>query len=428
MGIHALECLPMEASATNSHQGIDRLRRLVTWAAAGAACAVPATVAASMAVDLLQKRGRKERKAPRPGTFHSQVENSQLSIYTDGATLYDDMLEAIDSASQSIMMETFIWKNDEVGQKFLDAFNAAADRGVDIHLIYDGFANLTIPRSFYSQLDDRVHVLRVPTVARRFWKGPLRYSGFNHSKILVIDDEVAFVGGYNIGSLYARHWRDTHLRSVGPGTWGLRQAFAQVWNEFNDSEDQVPWIPPTAWESKLRVSANLPIQLIYPIRTMYINAFERAQERIWLTTPYFIPDQQLLKALIEAAERGVDVRVMVPQESNHVLGDLLSRGFFEQMVESKVTVLLYTACMIHAKIATVDGQWSTVGTANIDRLSLSFNYETNVEVIDPDFASEMEKAFRSDSEHCVELGAEWLDRHHLTKLAERALIPMRPFL
>lgn len=418
----------MGATPRKLRQGIERLRTIAPWAAAGAACAVPLTVGASLAVDLIQKRGRKQRKAPRPGTFHSRVEDSQLSVYTDGSTLYEDMLDEIGSAAESIQMETFIWKNDEVGQKFIDAFNAAAARGVDIHLIYDGFANLSTSRTFYDQLDERIKVLRVPTVARKFWRGPLRYSGFNHSKILVIDSDVAFVGGFNIGSLYARHWRDTHLKAAGPGTWGLRQSIAQVWNEFHDSDEQIPWVAPTAWESKLRVSANLPIQLIYPIRSMYINAFERAQDRIWLTTPYFIPDQQLLNALIDAAARGVDVRIMVPQESNHILGDYLSRGFFEQMLRSDVTVLLYTAAMIHSKIATVDGMWSTVGTANIDRLSLTFNYETNVEVIDPDFATEMEKAFLSDAEHCKVLGSDFMDRHPLAQVAERALRPMRPFL
>lgn len=418
----------MGLNPLKKNQRLEKVRRIAPLVAAGAAAMIPATIGASMVIDLLQKRDREQREAPRPGTFHASVEGSELSIFTDGETLYEDMLDVIGSATESIQMETFIWKNDEMGQKFVDAFNAAAQGGVDIHLIYDGFANLSIPRSFYAQLDDRIKVLRLPTVARKFWKGPLRYSGLNHSKILVIDNEVAYVGGFNIGSLYARHWRDTHLKVTGPGTWGLRHSICQVWNEYHDADEQIPWVAPTTWESKIRVSANQPIQLIYPIRSMYLNAFERAQDRIWLTTPYFIPDQQLLKSLIEAAERGVDVRVMVPQESNHILGDYLSRGFFEQMVRSKVTVLLYTASMIHAKIATVDGTWSTVGTANIDRLSLTFNYETNVEVIDSDFAAEMETTFRADAEHCQELGTDWLDRHQLTQAAEWVLRPMRPFL
>ncbi|WP_342667737.1 phospholipase D-like domain-containing protein [Arthrobacter castelli] len=356
------------------------------------------------------------------------MEESELSIYTDGAAVYDDMIDAINSARHSVLMEAFIWKNDEVGQRFVDTFNAAAGRGVDTYLIYDGFANMLVPRSFYRQLSEQIHVYRLPVVGRKFWKGPLRYTGVNHSKILVVDDAIGFVGGYNIGSLYARQWRDTHLRGIGPGLWGLRQSITRLWNEAHEPGEQIPWIPPHSWKPELNVAANLPIQLVYPIRHMYLMAFEKARDRIWLTTPYFIPDQQILEALVAAAERGVDVRVMVPRDSNHVLGDWVSRGFFGELLEAGVSILRYTSSMMHAKTATVDGQWSTVGTANIDRLSLTFNYETNVEIIDPKFAAELEKVFRSDAEHCEQLSSAWHDRHPMVRVAEAALVPLRPWL
>src|SRR5699024_12811044 len=152
------------------------------------------------------------------------------------------MIDAIDSARDSILMETFIWKNDEVGQRFIDAFNAAAARGVAVHLIYDGFANLTVPAAFYRQLSTRIHVLRLPTVARSFWKGPLRHSGINHSKILVIDDDVAYIGGYNISSNHARHWRHNHLPSIRPGAWTFRQTVARVCHEFHPARVQTAGI------------------------------------------------------------------------------------------------------------------------------------------------------------------------------------------
>ncbi len=398
--------------------------------AAGISLAVPAVATASvMTLDLVKQRGRRKREAPRPGTFHSSVGGSTLNIYTDGTSLYDEMLEAIDSARDSVLMETYIWKNDEVGQRFIDAFNAAAQRGVEVRLLYDGFANLIVPRSFYRQLSEKVHVSRLPVIGRKFWKGPLRYTGFNHSKVLVVDDVDAFVGGYNIGSLYARHWRDTHLRIGGPDVWGLRHSIVRVWNEDREPDEQIDWIPPHAWNPEIRVAANLPLQLSYPIRNMYLQALERAHDHIWVTTPYFIPDQQILRALIEAAERGVDVRVMVPKDSNHVLADWVSRGFFGQLLDAGVTILLYATSMTHSKIATIDGEWSTVGTANIDRLSLTFNYETNVEIIDPGFAAEMEKIFESDAQHCEELSSpEWRDRHPMARVTEAALRPLRPLL
>lgn len=402
--------------------------RNTTKLAIGGMLGAQATVIASLAaLDWWKNRDRKERTAPRPGTFHAQVEESEMTIYTSGATVYDAMIEAIESAEKSIHLETFIWKNDAVGRRFLDALNAAAERGVDVSVMYDGFANLVVPPRFY-RFSDNVKVFRIPVLRRQFWKGPLRYTGFNHSKILVVDDYIGFVGGYNIGSLYAHQWRDTHVREVGPAVWGLRNSIASVWNE-NPRVEPMEWVPPQNWDPEVRVAANLPVKLVYPIRQLYLNAIERASDHIWITTPYFIPDQQILEALLEASQRGVDVRVMVPKDSNHILADWVSRGFYGRMLEADLTILLYAASMIHAKTATIDGEWSTVGTANIDRLSLSFNYETNVEIIDRDFAAEMEKVFLADSEHCEVLTSpRWRDRHPMARVAEAILVPLRPVL
>lgn len=399
-------------------------------AVAGVTAAVPVLAAASVtAVDWVMQSGRKKRTAPRPGTFHTRLDESDLSIYTSGAELYDDMLEAIESAQHSIQLTTYIWKADEVGQRFVDALNDAADRGVEVFVLYDGFANLVVPRSFYRQFNDRIRVHRLPVLGKRFWKGILRHTGANHSKILVVDDHVGFVGGYNIGSLYTDKWRDTHVREISPGVWGMQHAVARLWNELHDPEDHIAWTPPHTWDPEAKVQANLPVQLVYPIRNMYLTAIDRARDHVWITTPYFIPDQQIVAALIAASRRGVDVRVMVPKKSNHVVADWAARGFYGELLEAGITVLLYEASMIHAKIATIDGTWSTVGTANIDRLSLSYNYETNVEIIDPRFAEEMEKIFRSDSEHCEVLRtAEWRDRHPMTRVVETALMPLRPLL
>ncbi|RJN32525.1 phospholipase D-like domain-containing protein [Nesterenkonia natronophila] len=402
----------------------------LSLALAGTAVGVPLSAAVSVVtLDLLKRSKRKERNAPRPGTFESHVEESSLTIYTDGEALYGDMLKAINAAQHSILMKTYIWKSDEVGQQFIDAFNAAAARGVDVFIIYDGFANLVVPPSFYRQLTDDVHIYRMPAAGRSFWKAPLRSTGFNHSKILVVDDEIGFVGGYNIGRLYARKWRDTHLRAAGPAVWGLRQTVARLWNEGRDPADQVPWTAPDSWNPTVRVVANMPVDLVYPVRNMYLKAIERAQNRIWISTPYFIPDQQILRALILAAERGVDVQVMVPKESNHVIADWVSRGFFGQMLDAGITILLYASSMMHSKTATIDGEWSTIGTANIDRLSLSFNYESNVEVVDPGFAQEMERVFRSDMAHCEDVRPQaWRARHPMARVTELALKPLRPVL
>ena len=383
----------------------------------------------ALTVDMVKRQSRRERSAPSPGTYTATVGKSDLTIYTDGHSLYDDMVAAIDGAQESIVMGNYMWRNDTVGAWFIDALNAAADRGVDVYVIYDGFANLVVPRSFYRRFSDRVNVARLPLVTRSLWNAPLRTTGVNHSKVLVVDDTIGFVGGYNIGSMFADHWRDTHIREVGPGVWGLRNAVTRVWNQKWPEGGTIPWTAPDSWDSHVRTVANLPVQLVYPLRHMYLTAIEQAQTHIWITTPYFIPDQQILRALLRAADRGVDVRLMVPKESNHVLADWVSRGFYGELIEGGITLLLFSASMIHAKTATVDGEWSTVGSCNIDRLSLSFNYETNSEITDRGFAQAMEEIFLADAEHCETVdSASWRKRHPMARAAEIALMPLRPFL
>ncbi|MDY6055023.1 phospholipase D-like domain-containing protein [Micrococcus sp.] len=409
------------------------LRAIATRAAvAYGLCVGAAPVVAAVGVtayDVVKRRGRRRRPAQRPGTFEATVGASTLTIFTSGSDVFDDMIASIDAAQESVKLETYIWKADATGQRFLDAINRAAARGVQVWVSYDGFGNLVVPRRFYRQFHPEVRVYRLPAFARPFWRGLVRHSGFNHSKILVVDGRVGYVGGYNIGDEYACEWRDTHVKEEGPAVWGLDHSISQVWNSAHRGEERMQWIEPLSWEPVVTVSANLPLRLTYPIRTVYLNAIDRAQRHIYISTPYFIPDRQVLDALKDAAGRGVDVRVMIPKDSNHVVADWVSRGFYAEMAEAGITVVLYAAGMIHAKTATIDGEWSTVGTANIDRLSLSFNYETNLSVVDRDFAARMEEIFEADSAVSEVLcSPRWQDRHGLARVVETMLRPLRPLL
>lgn len=412
---------------------VSAVRPLLRKAVLGAVATtvvVPTSVAAGLtAVDMVKRKGRKARPAERPGLFTATVGDSKLTIFTCGEDLYDDMIREIDAAERSIKLETFIWKGDRTGQRFLEACNRAAERGVDVWISYDGFANMVVPKSFYAQFSDKVKVYRLPAFARPYWRGIVRHTGFNHSKILVVDERVGYIGGFNIGDDYAHLWRDTHVKEVGPAVWGLEHSISTVWNSAHGPDEQMEWFPPGSWDQRVTVSSNLPVQLVYPIRGTYLNAIERARSHIRISTPYFIPDQQVLAALKAASRRGVDVQVMVPKDSNHIVADWASRGFTAEMLEAGITVLLYRAGMIHAKTATIDGEWSTVGTANIDRLSLGYNYETNLEVVDPDFAARMEEIFASDRAHCDAVDPHrWRERHKGSQVIETLIAPLRPLL
>ncbi|MCM3687656.1 MULTISPECIES: phospholipase D-like domain-containing protein [Kocuria] len=414
----------------SSTPGSRPLRTLAVRSLVGFGAVQAAVVAALVGTDAVQRRKRARRTGfPRPGTFEGTVAGTGTTAYTYGEDLYRDMLAAIRGAQRRILLETFIWKGDEVGRAFRDALNDAAARGVEVYVMYDGFGNLVVPASFYRFHPD-VHVYRVPPVRVRRLLTPVQASGLTHRKILVVDDEVGFVGGYNIGSLYATEWRDTHVRLTGPEAFELSHSFAAVWNHPSSRRrHRLPHLSPGEWDSRVRSINNIPASLVYPIRSVYLDAIHRARHHIHLTTAYFIPDQQILEALVEASRRGVDVRVILPENSNHVLADWLAHGFYSALLAEDITLLLYRNAMIHAKTATIDGQWSMVGTANIDRLSLGFNYETTLEIHDETFAADMERIFAADSENCRTLTAEqWHERHPAARFAELVLKPLRPFL
>lgn len=396
----------------------------------GLLAAQATVIAVLLGIDHWRKRIRPHRHGfPTTAPRDIAVGETDVTTYTYGEDLYEDMLAAIRSARHRILFESFIFKGDAVGRRFKRALIEAADRGVAVFVIYDGFANLVVSRSFFD-FPPSVHVIRYPAFRPGVLLFNVRKSGRDHRKILAVDGEVGFVGGYNVGSLYATEWRDTHLRLRGPSAWELENAFCDFWN-INRDDDQplIEAIGTTPWNSHIRVHRNVPEQLIYPIRAMYLEAIDRAKKHVYVTQAYFIPDREILNVLIAAARRGVDVRILLPEESNHVVADWLARGLYTPLLRGGVSVWLFQGAMVHAKTATIDGRWSTVGTANVDRVSLTGNYEVNVEIVDEEVAAHLERVFANDLTNARPLTEEeWRRRPLLAKFSEALLAPLRPLL
>lgn len=373
----------------------------------------------------LRKKKRKLRKFPVTAPEPLEVGSDTVTVYTFGEHVYDAMLEAIDKAESHVYFETYIWKNDRMGRRFRSALARAADRGVRVYAVWDEFANLVVPRSFYRGIPDNVQVMPHPAFPIP-WSP--RHWGRDHRKILTVDGKVGFVGGYNIGQLYSRGWRDTHARVEGPGVAELDNAFIDFWNlHAGKTRERIEHNPQRSWAPDVRVHRNTPRIQVYPIRNMYLEAIDRANSHIWLTHAYLIPDDDLVAALRDAVRRGVDVRIIVPERSNHVVADWLSRGFYTELLRSGVRLFLYQGAMVHSKTATIDGEWSTIGTANLDRLSLWGNYEVNLEVTDADIAAHMENVFTTDEANTIELTeARWSQRSPIAKATELFLSPWRP--
>jgi cardiolipin synthase len=413
-------------------RAFSELRRLGIRAFAVLMAVQVSLVGVLVAMDELRKR----RQGPREGfpwVEQPEVElesgESRLKLYPYGVRLYEAMLEEIERAERKIFVGTFIWKGDEVGRRFVEALARKARQGVKVCVIFDGLANVVVPPSF-KRFPQEIHTLHF----RPLW-GPANLANPRnvfryHRHLMAVDGRVAFLGGYNIGSLYAAGWRDTHVEVRGLGAREVENDFVGFWNTHRPPD--LPKLEPAgerSWDPAAVFHRNDPYMRIFPIRAMYLEAIDRANEHVYLTHAYFIPDRAMRAGLAEAARRGVDVQVLVPEHSNHVTADWLGRRHFHELLQAGVRIFRYRHIMIHSKTATIDGAWSTVGSANIDRYSLLGNYEINLEVYSERFAAQMERMFELDKTNARELTLEeWEERPLPAKIVERVLATLSPLV
>jgi len=385
------------------------------------------TIIVLQIVSLQRRRLQKPSGFPHPKMAEVCVGENKLKIYDYGRDLFDAMLAAIDAAQESIFLETYLWKDDADGQAFKEHLANKANQGVAVYVIFDSFGNTVVPRKF-KVFSSNMHVLPYQALKRPWHLFDLRRYALDHRKILVVDGTTSFIGGYNLGSLYATSWRDTHLRIHGPASADLAQTFIDFWNLHTPRHMHFSRHYPRRFDPLVNFRGTNALRLTFPIRDMYIEAIDRAEHRIRLSNAYFVPDRILLDALKSAAGRGVDVRVLVPWVSNHVVVDWLTRGYFTECLKAGIRIFGYRH-MLHAKTCTIDGQWSTIGTANLDRLSSVGNYEINAEIYSEALAQQMEELFAYDITNAIELTAEmWLHRPPYSLLGERILSPLRLLL
>lgn len=398
------------------------------WALSAAAVAPLSAVGIIYGIDRV-------RRSRIPGGHHGfptmapkpiEVGDNVISAYTEGGTLYADMIRAIDGANDHVYFEMFVWRSDNTGMAFKEALMRAAKRGVDVFIIYDGFGSfLSRPALKIFPRTKHLYVHRVKEVRVGLLLGDLRRTGRNHRKILIVDDQVGFVGGFNIGDDFGTEWRDTHIEIVGPAVSILSSGFREFWNTFRArNQPRLPEGDELPWDDQIDVAFNLPSHLLFPVRQQYLDAFRRAGHSIELTTAYFVPDKEILRELILAERRGVEVRVLIPEYSNHILADWVARPFYGALLKEGVEIWLYKHAMIHAKTVIADGYRSIVGTANVDRLSMMGNFEVTVRIDSPAFAQRLEEIFENDLTTSRELTLEeWEERNLFTRILEKLVQP-----
>lgn len=370
------------------------------------------------------------------------VLGNKLTLLKNGPATYESMFAALRAAKDHINLETYIFSDDESGRQFADLLLERQAAGVQVNVIYDSVGALSTPAAFFERLRaGGVNVLEFnPVNPLALHKRGWRINHRDHRKLIVIDGRIAFTGGVNISDTYSsapsgkrdrkrgndqpkEGWRDTHIRIEGPVVGEFQKLFMGTWSRQKGRplapRDYFPELKPEGDEIVRAIGStpDAPQSLIY--LTM-VSAITHAESKVHLTVAYFAPDPQLLKALTDAAHRGVDVELVLPSYSDSGPIFYLGRSYYTDLLKSGIKVHELRGALMHAKTACIDGVWSTIGSSNLDWRSFLHNDEVNAVILGRGFAREMEAMFAEDLGVCDRIDlARWKHRSWMQRLKER---------
>ena len=382
----------------------------------------PLTASQSKAViNGLQSRGQDTNIFDRHLALEEAITGSPLMtgnkvmLLQDGPVTYQVMFAAIHNAKDHINLETYIFEDDEVGNRFVDALIEKQAQGVQVSVTYDSVGTLSVAQTFFQRLTDNgISILEFnpvnPLTAKKGWDVNQR----DHRKLLIVDGQTAFLGGINISSVYSGGsfsrssrkrpseelpWRDTHIQVEGPVVGEFQKLFLATW-EKQKGEALAPknYFPKPAIKGSEVVRAigstpDDPYSLIY---ATLISAISNAETAVYLTNAYFVPDPQLLAALKAAVQRGVDVKIILPGHTDSWLVFHAGRAYYAELLEAGVKIYERRDALLHSKTALIDGVWSTIGSTNLDWRSFLHNDEVNAVVLGQGFAAQMQAMFEKD--------------------------------
>ncbi|WP_171176616.1 cardiolipin synthase [Ruegeria sp. HKCCD8929] len=332
-------------------------------------------------------------------------------LLIDGEATFHAIFEALDAAEHYILLQFYIVRDDELGQELQDRLIAAARRGVHVRFMTDAVGSYSLPDSYYETMRNA----GIDTADPRDQRGPnfrfqLNYR--NHRKTVVVDGRVGFVGGHNVGVEYLGQdpkfgpWRDTHVRVHGPIALQLQLIFAEDWHwaRSEDLLDLLHWeIEPSEEDMNALIVATGPGDSSETGAMMFFAAIAEARERVWIASPYFVPDVDIMSALKHAAMRGVDVRILVPDVIDHRTPWLAAFAYFDEIRDCGVRVFRYTDGFMHQKVFVVDDTLAGVGTTNLDNRSFRLNFEAMALFFDTRAATAVEAMLLDDFAASYEL-------------------------
>lgn len=353
----------------------------------------------------------------------AHLRRATLKPYFAGVDLYADLVSDVEAAQVHINMEYYIWDPDTIGTRLRDALTLRAKAGVAVRLHLDGVGSAQAKKRFWRPLlEAGGRVVHFNRFAIRRRSGNFR----THRKIVVIDGAIGYSGGMNICDVHSsefsgdRAWRDTHVRLAGPAVRGLQMIFIEGWydttREVLEGQTFFPkFAEPAADAPCMQIVSSGPDENHNAIHKLLASSIFACSQRVYLTTPYFVPDPTTCDALMAAALRGADVRIIVPQVNDLVVIGAASRSYYPQLLEMGVRIFEYGPEMVHSKTLVVDSMLAVVGTANADNRSFRLNFEVVVASYNGPLCERLVEAFEDDLQACVEITQETLLGYGMTR-------------
>lgn len=361
--------------------------------------------------------------------------NNQVSLLIDGQATFDAIFKAIEGATDTVLIQFFIIHDDGLGRELKHLLLRKAAAGVNIYVLFDSVGSHALPSAYIQALrDGGVNIRAFAT--RRGWFNRFQVNFRNHRKIVVVDGLLGFLGGHNVGDEYLggnprlSPWRDTHVQVSGPVLACLQESFAEDW--YWAARQLPPLILPDTYPDDgvlCQVLASGPADPQETCSLFFVEAIHAARERVWITSPYFIPDEAVFAALRLAVLRGVDVRILIPSRPDHRIVFAASSLFAFEAVRAGIRMFRYGPGFLHQKVVLIDNEVSAIGSANLDNRSFRLNFEIMLLTVDRGFAEQVEHMLNHDLTQSREITAhDTLDTHRLQQLGMRIARLISPIL
>ncbi len=328
---------------------------------------------------------------------------NRVELLIDGAETYDNMISAIESAESYVLVQFYIVRDDNIGRRLRDALVARARSGVQVFFLYDEIGSIKLPDVYLDVMrDEGIEVSGFKTTKGRSNRFQINFR--NHRKLLVVDGHTSFIGGNNLGEEYLVY-RDTHLRIEGPAAQHIQLSFAEDWYWATEQIIAVSsQIKPSDTSDQAVAIVNTgPADALANCSILFSTLISNARTRLWITSPYFVPNDALVVALQAAALRGVDVRIILPDEADQVLVELASFTYYDDMLNNGVRLYRYRDHFMHQKVILVDDTVAGIGTVNLDNRSLHLNFEATALVADDDFIKQVEAMLIDDLDNSTQV-------------------------